>query len=119
MNFFKQISYSDPLEIDESPKQALESVCDVQTPEVVVDSEDSKVKEESIVSATTEYTDENNGEKEHEVIANETSSTEVRKFSRFLMLMHIDISLYHEHLCCHMESKTICIILVYFLQNRI
>ncbi|KAL7604180.1 hypothetical protein Lser_V15G20718 [Lactuca serriola] len=70
------ILYSDPSEIDESPKHALESVCDVQTPEVVADSEDSKVKEESIVSATTEYTDENNGEKEHEVIANETSSTE-------------------------------------------
>ncbi|CAI9283312.1 unnamed protein product [Lactuca saligna] len=70
------ISYSDPSEIDESPKQALESVCDVQTPEVVADSEDSKVKEESIVSATTEYTDENNGEKEHELEANETSSTE-------------------------------------------
>ncbi|CAH1440323.1 unnamed protein product [Lactuca virosa] len=68
------ISHSDLSEFDESPKQGLESVCDVQTPEVVADSEDSKVKEESIVSATTEYTDEKNEEEEHEVRANETSS---------------------------------------------
>ncbi|KAI3500917.1 hypothetical protein L1887_36746 [Cichorium endivia] len=60
----------------ESTKQALESVFDVQTSEVVADSEDSKVEEECIVSATAKYTDEKNGEEEHEVRTKEISCTE-------------------------------------------
>ncbi|KAI3670085.1 hypothetical protein L6452_41703 [Arctium lappa] len=61
---------------DKSPTQALESVSDVQTPEVVVDSEESKVKEEHIVLETAEHTDENSVEEEQEIKTNEISSAE-------------------------------------------
>ncbi|XP_076929587.1 uncharacterized protein LOC143594058, partial [Bidens hawaiensis] len=53
--------------------RALESDCDVQIPEVVADSEDPKVKEECVVLATAEYTDENNV-KEQDTKTDEISS---------------------------------------------
>ncbi|XP_024977915.1 titin [Cynara cardunculus var. scolymus] len=68
-----------PSESDKSPTWALEFVCDVQTPEVVTDSKESKVAEERIVLATAEHTDENNGEEEQEIKTNEISSAEKKE----------------------------------------
>ncbi|KAI3784693.1 hypothetical protein L1987_43796 [Smallanthus sonchifolius] len=62
-----------PSETEKLVTRALESDCDVQIPEVVADSEESKVKEECTVLETAEYTDENKVE-EQDTKTNEISS---------------------------------------------
>ncbi|KAM0003847.1 hypothetical protein Hdeb2414_s0266g00852431 [Helianthus debilis subsp. tardiflorus] len=59
-----------PSESEKLATRALESDCDVQIPEVVADSEDSKVKEECIVLATTAE----NSVEEQDTKTNEISS---------------------------------------------
>ncbi|XP_071728027.1 uncharacterized protein [Rutidosis leptorrhynchoides] len=68
-----------PSEREKLPTQALESVCDVQTTEALVDSEDLKVKEESIVLKTVEYTAETESKDELQNKSNVFLSEEAKK----------------------------------------
>lgn len=63
-----------PSESDKLPTPALESVCDVLTREISADTEDREVKEECIVLATAQHTDENRVEEEQKNITNENLS---------------------------------------------
>lgn len=63
VHFFKNQIYSDPSVIDDSPKWAIESICDVQTSGVVVESKALKMKEWIIFFAIIGYIDVDNGEK--------------------------------------------------------
>ncbi|KAK1432743.1 hypothetical protein QVD17_09641 [Tagetes erecta] len=67
-----------PSETEKLATRALESDYDVQIPEVVVDSEESKAKEEYVVLETAKHTDGNNVE-EHDTKVNEISSAQDEK----------------------------------------